>query len=193
MKTLKSSTMTLTATLMMMAALTTAQVAAAQAIYKTVDADGNVTYTDQPPTPDAQPLDLPPITVADPYENNEIGDIQLDAGETVVDLVPYPDFRLLSPTSEQHFWGTGGTFTAQASTNAPLEPGHLVQFVLDGQVAGSGRGYFMEFTGIDRGEHVIRAEVVDTQGNSLARTDNVVFFMRQQSVINRNRNNRSGN
>ncbi len=161
--------------------------AKAQAIYKSVDADGNITYTDQPPSADAQPLDLPPITVADPYESRISSSASSD--ETIDDLVPYTDFALLSPTQEQHFWGTGGSFTAQAVLSQPLQPGHLVRFLLDGAVAGTGTGFFMEFTNIDRGEHTIQAEVVTVVGEVLARTDPVVFFMRQQSVINRARNN----
>ncbi|MFK7956961.1 MAG: DUF4124 domain-containing protein [Lysobacterales bacterium] len=160
----------------------------AQAIYKTIDADGNVTYTDQPPSEDAEPLDLAPITVADPYESR-VSSSASSGNENIDDLIPYADLTLISPTQEQHFWGTGGTFTAQAATTQPLSRGHLLQFVLDGTVAGTGSGLFMEFTGIDRGEHQLRAQVVTTSGEVLARTDNVVFFMRQQSVINRARNN----
>ncbi len=158
----------------------------AQAIYKTVDADGNVTYTDQPPNPEAQPMDLPPITVADPYEARASRSAEND--EPVEELVPYADFRLLSPTQEEHFWGTGGTFTAQVASSQPLAPGHLVQFYLDGSLAGTGTGSFLEFTNIDRGEHRIRAEITTPSGEILARTEDVVFFMRQQTVINRSRN-----
>ncbi len=160
----------------------------AQAIYKTVDADGNVTYTDQPPSENAQPLDLPPITVADPYDS-QVSSRSSAGDNSVDDLIAYADLRLISPTQEQHFWGTGGTFTAQAATTQPLSPGHLLQFVLDGSVAGTGSGLFMEFSSIDRGQHQLRAEVVTTSGEVLARSEEVVFFMRQQSVINRARNN----
>ncbi|MEM9532255.1 MAG: DUF4124 domain-containing protein [Pseudomonadota bacterium] len=157
--------------------------AAAQEIYKTVDKDGNVIYTDQPPSADAKPMDLPPITVADPYDAPpRTRPPVMEAGGPEVF---YADLRLVAPEPEQHFWGTGGTFTARVETSQPLQAGHQVRFYLDGNLTGSTNSFAMDFNGIDRGQHSVRAEVVDVNGEVMASTEPVIFFMRQQSVLRR--------
>ncbi|MDJ0655250.1 MAG: DUF4124 domain-containing protein [Xanthomonadales bacterium] len=156
----------------------------AQKIYKTVDEDGNVVYTDEPPTPDAEPMDLPPITVADPFTAQPTTAAPGDADEAVV--APYPNLAMVSPASEEHFWGTGGTFRAQLAADSGLRPGDSVRFYLDGELAGIVQDLWMEFTSVDRGEHKVRAEIVDGSGQVVATTPEVTFFMRQHSIQHRN-------
>ena len=165
--------------------------AAAQNIYKTVDEDGNVVYTDAPPTEGAKPMDLPPITVADPYEVPVAADTP-DGEKDAVTTVYYPDLSFVSPISEEHFWGTGGSFTAQLASSQTLAGDHQVRFSLDGQEAGTTSSFFMQFNGIDRGEHTVSAEILDAGGKVLARAAPVTFYMRQQSVL-RNGNARNSN
>lgn len=168
--------------------------AAAQNIYKSVDEDGNVVYTDEPPSPEAQPMDLPPITVADPYEvPAESRDVPEGEREEVPDVL-YPDLGFISPVSEEHFWGTGGSFTAQLGSAQSLAGDHQVQFFLNGQEAGTSSSYFLQISGVDRGEHAISAAIVDASGQVVARAGPVVFYMRQHSALHPNnarRNNGS--
>lgn len=167
--------------------------AAAQNIYKSVDEDGNVIYTDEPPSPDAKPMDLPPITVADPYEVPPVIELPEGEREGVPDVL-YPDLGFISPVSEEHFWGTGGTFTAQLGSAQSLAGDHQVKFFLDGQEAGTSSSYFMQFADVDRGEHSVRAEIIDAKGQVLARAGPVTFYMRQHSALHPNnagRNNGS--
>ena len=160
--------------------LTVAGQVMAQDIYKTVDEDGNIIYTDEPPNPDAKPMDLPPITVADPFTAQPSADTSDD--EDAVEVVPYRNLSMVSPANEEHFWGTGGAFRAQVSAEGGLRPGDSVRFYLDGQLAGIVQDFWMEFTSVDRGEHKVRADIVDGSGKVVGSTQEVTFFMRQHSV-----------
>lgn len=165
--------------------------ASGQAIYKSVDEDGNVVYTDQPPTPDAQPIELPPLTVADPFEVPPPLVGELEPGD---EIVPYAGVAMVSPEPEQHFWGTGGTLRAQLEAPHELRAGDSVNFYLDGALAGTVRGYGFDLSEVHRGEHSVFAEIVGEGGRVLARTEPVVFYMHQQSVLNPNNpRNRGGN
>ncbi len=166
--------------------------AAAQDIYKSVDEDGNVIYTDQPPTPQSKPMDLPPLTVADPFE---VPPPLVAGDQPEEDRVLYEDLALVAPEAEQHFWGTGGTLRAQVEAPHELRAGDSVNFYLDGELAGNVRQYGIDLAEVYRGEHSVYAEVVDADGQVLARTDSVVFYMHQQSVLNPNNpsNKRGGN
>lgn len=165
--------------------------AAAQEIYKTVDADGNVIYTDQPPTPESQPMELPPLTVAEPFE---IPPPLVGEPASEEELTLYDGVALVSPEPEQHFWGTGGTLRAQLEAPHELRNGDSVNFYLDGTLAGNVRAYGIDLSEVYRGEHSVYAEIVGADGRVLARTEPVTFYMHQQSILNPNSpRNRGGN
>ena len=114
-------------------------------IYKIVDEDGNVTFTDQRPATGAEPMDLPPLSVIET-------DVQVPETPAVVaDQEPKPptsselrkqfrDFAITQPEQEQTFWGTANTvFVSWGSSEAiPSEMSVMLFVDGKGQKAGSG-------------------------------------------------------
>lgn len=170
-------------------ALVLAATASAQ-VYETRDKDGNVVYTDQPPGPDAKPKDLPGLSIISPDPAG--APPQLTAGEgeggaeEVTDIRElrkgYRDFRLVSPQAEQNFWGTENQAVAAWETRFALQEGMQVTFVLDGQSQDPTTDTSMTMGDLDRGEHVIYAELRDARGRFVARTDPVTFYIKQYSA-----------
>ena len=162
-------------------------------IYKVVDKDGNVTFTDQRPNAGAEPMDLPPLSVIET-------DIQVpETSAAVVDEEPKPptsrelrklyrDFSITQPQQEQTFWGTANTvFVSWGSSEAVL-PEMSVMLFVDGKgqkaPAAGGVGLTLE-----RGEHQVYAELRDERGRRIVTTDKVTFFVKQHSQnFNRPRN-----
>jgi hypothetical protein len=66
-----------------------------------------------------------------------------------------------------------------------LQPGHSLQFSLDGRTAtaepGSTRARFAE---VFRGEHSLQVAVVDAAGNTLVVSPTLRFFVRQTALPN---------
>ncbi len=141
-------------------------------IYKTVDADGNVVFTDSPgvnqqaETVDIKvpnTIDATPVT---PYQPAPAA--EEEAGYQSLSISPAHDSTVRSNT---------GDFAVSISVNPPLQPGHSVQLYLDGQRQnGSGTRY--QFTNIDRGSHQLRATVVDGNGKVLIEQTNPVHVQR---------------
>jgi hypothetical protein len=159
-------------------------------IYKVVDKDGNVTFTDQRPSADAQPMDLPPLSIiaTDPLnpppvvpEEGALEDEQ-PAPPTPSDLRKlYRDFRITRPTPEETFWGTENSVVITWQTSQPILPQLRVVVMVDGseqQATGSGS---LSLT-LDRGEHQVYAELRDERNRRIVRTDTVTFFIQQHSV-----------
>ncbi len=163
-------------------------------VYKTVDADGNVTYTDQPPGPGAEPIELRELSVVERPEYKPTRSQQAEAAaaegaenprEALRQLQQqYRDFRLVSPTPEQSFWGTSNTATVAWDTNAALQDGMKVRIYLDDQAATTTTQSLFATPRLDRGEHTVRAELLDVNDQVVAMAGPVTFFIHQQTVNN---------
>jgi len=166
-------------------------------IYKVVDKDGNVTFTDQRPSADAQPMDLPPLSVIStdtpdsptPAPSEGALEDEQPAAPTLSDLRKmYRDFRITRPMPEETFWGTGNTVVITWQSSQPISPQLRVMVMVDGaaqQATGSGS---LSLT-LDRGEHQVSAELRDERNRRIASTDTVTFYVQQHSV---GRNRRGG-
>ena len=156
-------------------------------IYKVVNPDGSVTYTDEKPSPGAEPVELKPLSVVE-TEKPAVTAVPPAASEeaaaepTERDLRRmFRDFRITQPQNEETFWGTGNQVTiGWGASEQPLE-GMNVQLFIDGQpqeqpAAGSVTLAF------ERGEHNARAVLRDARNRKIAETDTVVFFVKQHSV-----------
>ena len=99
-------------------------------IFKVVDEDGNVTFTDQRPNNAAEPMDLPPLSVIEtdiqvPEPSAEVAGAAEteDKPATVRELrKQYGDFKIIQPQNEETFWGTANTVTVSWGSSQPLLP-----------------------------------------------------------------------
>ncbi|WP_191621311.1 DUF4124 domain-containing protein [Marinihelvus fidelis] len=167
-------------------------------VYKTVDADGNVTYTDQPPGPGAEPMKLRELSVVErpeykatktEAEKAAVAE-QAESGEENPREVlrrmqaEYRDFRLVSPTPEQSYWGTANTATVAWDTSMGLQQGMKVRIYIDEQVVTTTSQSLYSTPRLDRGEHTVRAELLDAMDQIVALAGPVTFFIHQQNVNN---------
>ena len=162
-------------------------------IYKVVDEDGNVTFTDQRPGAGAEPMDLPPLSVIET-------DVQVpETPAAVADQEPKPptskelrkqfrDFAITQPEQEQTFWGTANTVFVSWGSSEAIPPEMSVMLFVDG------KGQKAPATGgvgltLDRGEHQVHAELRDERGRRIVTTKTITFFIKQHSQnFNRRRN-----
>lgn len=162
-------------------------------IYKVVDENGNVTFTDQRPATGGEPMDLPPLSVIET-------DVQVpDTPATAADQEPKPptsselrkqfrDFSITQPEQEQTFWGTANTVVVSWGSSQAIPPEMSVTLYVDGagQKAPATGGVSLT---LERGEHQVRAELRDERGRRIVTTKTVTFFVKQHSQnFNRARN-----
>lgn len=150
-------------------------------IYKTVDADGNVVYTDQKPTSDAEPLDLPELTVVEPVAIGELpARDQNDSADAPTDL----NFRIVSPTQDEIIWNTAYTVDVQMAIEGNLPPGTEIVLFVDGDRKATTRGLSTTLNEVYRGPHTLYAELrLRQDGQTIATTDPVRFIIQQQSAL----------
>jgi len=157
-------------------------------VYKVVDEDGNVTYTDTPPPDGSGPMNLPELSVVE-TEKVEPVELESDTGAAAENQEPTPrelrrmfsDFRITNPAPEETFWGTQNTVVASWGSSQPMLPGMTVRVFVDGKQFGDSQQGVMALT-LDRGEHTVSAQLLDARGRRVATADPVTFFVKQYSA-----------
>lgn len=159
-------------------------------VYKVVDENGNVTYTDQPPGPDSVPVDLPGLSIISPQQSPAgrrtaaPGDGEGEPEVTSIRELRrgYSDFSIVSPQHEESLWGTENTATVSWDTRYQLQAGMTVVVYLDGQPQPPTNVPVSVFRDLDRGEHNVRAELYDSKNRRIATSQTVTFYMKQPSI-----------
>jgi hypothetical protein len=151
-------------------------------IYKTVDENGNVIYTDQKPTDHAKPLDLPELNVADPHKALPKPPSEVDVPDST-----WPGFTLESPADQENVWGSGGSLTVRLSSGQELRRGMNVVIYVDGEAHNARGSLSHTIEGISRGEHRLYAELQARGGRVVATTQPITFHMKQFSQNSRPR------
>jgi len=157
--------------------------AAAQDIYKTVDENGNVVYTDQKPSDDAEPVKLRELTVVEPVE---IGDPSAVAGDGQPPPAGLADInvRIVSPEPEETIWNTAYEMNVAVSLSASKPSGARLAYLIDGVERAVTGDLQVSLDEVWRGEHQVMVELRDEDGRVISASDPVTFYMRQASALN---------
>lgn len=155
--------------------------------YRSVDENGNVTFSDQPSESSEQielkqPTVYSPIEVTSP-EPTTVEEAQVD--ETQAPAIPNYSVTIISPKSNEAFWSSGGTVQVNASVQPALSPERedKIQFSLDGKAIGSAQtGLSTTIEGVERGSHILVATVIDKTGAVLTRSKSTLFHLHKRSV-----------
>ncbi|MCH1919537.1 DUF4124 domain-containing protein [Shewanella sp. A3A] len=154
------------------------------AIYKWVDKDGKVHYSDEP-HPNAEVVQLNEntqnsVTIPAPKPLN----ITPAAAPATTEQQSRYQLSITSPQQEATIRSNAGDLTVAVNVEPQLASGHQLQLFIDGVAATElqAAGIF-QLHDIDRGEHQIEAKVVLQNGKVLASSSATTFFMHQAGLI----------
>lgn len=162
------------------------------AIYRTVDEEGNVVFTDVPPRPGEpgqavdikQPNSFEPsasgnrISLEDWARGQGDEDDERNPGE-----VRYSALRITSPANDEALRDNAGNVTVRAHLEPDLATGHALQLYLDGTLSQTGPDTTFQLSNVDRGTHSVELRVVDGSGATLINSQPAVFHLQRRSVI----------
>jgi hypothetical protein len=156
-------------------------------VYKVVDENGNVTYTDKPPPDGSKPVDLPPISVIEAPTYEKAPEATEDDGEEPKMSLGYMrrvyrDFAISSPGQEESVWKPDGPVAVTWTVRTALQPGMQVILYLDGRRHTATVQPMIPLTGLDRGEHTLKAELRDARNRIIATAETITFFVRQPNL-----------
>ena len=165
-------------------------------VYRVVDEDGNVTYTDQAPGDGSQPIELRPISVIEAPEFETApkeGEEGAEGGEENKEMSlrylrkNYQDFAIVAPQQEESVWRPDGPITVAWNARYALQEGMSVTVYLDGARQATTTEQIIPVIGLERGEHTVTAEIKDAKNRRIATAEPITFFIRQPGLYNRAR------
>ena len=166
--------------------VTLAAPAGATEVYRHVDKDGVVHYSDQPPTKGAKPVVLPPIQVVGPVGGRPAAGSAPAAAPLEPDLTGSAPLSvsIMSPTPDQTLRGDDRLLPVSVRMNQPLPAGHGLLYLLDGSAQNPEPTRALNFTltGVERGEHMVAVATVDASGKEVARTAPVIVHIKPPTV-----------
>lgn len=155
-------------------------------IYRSIDREGNVTFTDEPDAKaeiieleESMTYEALPIPVAVPVENV--------SSPSETSKQPKYNISIMSPEQNQSLWEGGGIFTATVSVQPGLNANRAdqLQFKLDGKaVSGAQSELSHAFQSIERGSHILAVSIVDKNGKVLKTSKSILFHIHRNSVVN---------
>ena len=173
--------MLITISLVLTASPLTAQV------YKVVDENGNVTFTDRPPADGSKPMDLPPLSVI------ETPDYQMPSSQVATEEedkeIPlrtlrrdYRDFAIISPLAEATVWGPEQSVSIAWSVGKQLQAGMSVSIFIDGKLLTTSTQPIIPAGALERGEHTVTAQLKDVKNRTIATAAPITFYVRQPNI-----------
>jgi Domain of unknown function (DUF4124) len=153
--------------------------AQADAVYKWVDEQGNVHYTDHP-RPGAEKVQLPKTQT---YQPTSMADMPTPAPQasTEVPTSGYQQLNIASPASQATLWYVDEV-PVSVSLTPPLRSGDTLTYHLDGQSIGPTTETTVTFKNIPRGEHSVSVTLNAANGATLS-AGPVTFFVQQKSIL----------
>lgn len=152
-------------------------------IYRWIDAEGNVVYSDQKPPPGvpAQKVELQPLPTvpAAPQPQPPMG----RSSESGAPAQTQATIKIVSPQNEQAVRANNGDVTVSMQASPALAKGRLVDLYVDGASAYRGAKTSVVLRNLDRGQHRLYAELIGASGRTLYRSEPVTFYVLRHSVL----------
>lgn len=159
--------------------------AQAQTIYRSTDAEGNVVFTDKPPTAGTvnEEVKLRPMNTAPAPEPQPPRQPEAEQQAPIKHTV-----SIVAPADQTVIPMGGGDFEVQASVEPALAAGERLQLRVDGAASGSPQtGISWSLRNVFRGGHNLSIQRLDADGKVIAESDPVhVQVMRPFNIQNRN-------
>ena len=148
------------------------------AMYKTVDKNGNVTYSDSPGE-NAKELDLPPIPLINLTPSPEIGSSDTRPSEGEEQATSYTQLAITLPKNNATIRDNAGNISVKLSISPELAEEDTVVLKVDGKEVSRGRSNSHSISQLDRGSHSVQAVIIGTNETPLLSSEAVTFHLQR--------------
>lgn len=157
-------------------------------MYKWVDPDGNISYSDQPPFKGAQKLNAPEITTV-PAANvpeKKPDPSAEDSKSKDKKTASYTYLKITSPVDDATIRDNEGNFSVSITIKPALntKKGHYFSVFMDGKTV-QDKIYVgsASLNNVDRGTHKISVAVKNDKGKILRKSKAITVHLHRQSVV----------
>lgn len=152
-------------------------------VYRQVDANGNVTYTDEPGD-NAERVDVKPVTTITMPKPQTVREQLEEDDDRIGDQEAYKSVSFASPGDEEAFHSGSGNVEFRVTSDPALRQGHQFEITLDGQPVGQTRSGSVTVNNVFRGTHNAGVNVINQEGKRIYTGDKITFTVHRPSVLN---------
>lgn len=159
----------------------------AETVYKYVDENGNLVFTDEP-RKGAEALDIKPVATMPALPTTPP-----QREKTVAGPFQYNKVLIVSPANQQHFINENEPIVVQVAVSPNLRTEDRVQLLLNGAARGapiSSTSFSLD--NLDRGEYQAQVKILDKNGKEMGTSDSVTFQVKRHSKLMPNAGGQSG-
>lgn len=152
-------------------------------VYRQVDEDGNVTFTDEPDD-NAERIQVKPATTVTMPKPETVERQLEEEDEEVGDQDAYDAVSFQAPEDDQAFNSGSGDVEFRVSSEPGLRDGHRFEITLDGQPVGQTRSGSVTVNNVFRGTHNAGVNVINQDGERVFTGDSISFTVHRPSQLN---------
>ena len=161
--------------------------ASASDIYRHVDEDGNVTFSDEPMDDDSESMELeslPEVNLPDPAERKRGAMRDTPQDNEARDQQGYQSLEITAPEHDSAFWRGDGLVVVRFRSQPSLRSGHRYALELDGERVQEGRGTTFTLENMNRGTHELVVHVLNANDETISSSDVTRFTLHRPSQLN---------
>jgi len=145
-------------------------------VYSYKNEQGVVVFSDVPQQ-GAKAVEVSPVMTY-PSTNVSPASIKQQQPDVPPQPIPYTSLTITNPQQEATIRDNQGIVNVTFMLKPRLKKGDSVEIYLD-----SVKQESLRLEGIERGEHTVRLQVVDSTGYALITSEDVIFYLRHQSKL----------
>ncbi len=149
---------------------------AASKIYKKVNPDGSVEYSDVPLVPGAKPIKLKPLPTV---KLTPVAVPTHPSASAPVKPFRYESIRILSPQADEAIRSNNGNLSIKGELTPSLQSNlkHHLQWRMDGKILPGANSLNLNLKNLDRGTHKLQLRVLNANGKIMIRTPTISFHI----------------
>jgi hypothetical protein len=151
-------------------------------VYRHVDAQGNVTFSDEP-MEGGETVKVKPVTTITLPKPELVREPEQLREEVEREGASYENVSFVQPENDQAFHSGNGNVTFEVRSTPGLKQGHKYEITLDGQPVGQSSSGSVTVNNIDRGTHEAGVYIVDDQGVQVKAGPSITFTVHRPSVL----------
>jgi hypothetical protein len=163
--------------------ITLASITAHGEVYRHVDAQGNVTFSDEP-MEGGEAVQLKPVTTITLPKPEDVRDAPEVIEQAREQGERYTSVSIVSPSDGEAFHSGSGNIQIQVTSTPALQPGHRYEVTLDGQPVGQSTSGSVMIKHIDRGTHEATAHIINRNGIRIRSGNTISFTVHRPSRLN---------
>ncbi len=152
-------------------------------VYRNVDAQGNVTFSDEP-SDGAEEVKVKPVTTVTLPKPADVREPERLRRQVEEEGAAYDSVRIVAPNNDEAFHSGSGDVAFRVVSEPALKRGHRYEVTLDGQPVGQTASDTITVRNVFRGTHDASVNIINEKGVQVKSGESIRFTIHRPSVNN---------